>query len=729
MTGAHLALAPQAERLTWLYILALSAVACLSIAGQALVQWSLDRQLSDSTVVNLAGRQRMLSQRLTKAALARQRSSSPNEIAARNQEISEALAEWRQCDEGLRRGDSILRLPGRNSPVVQEMLADLEPHFHAMETAAASLLRADGSPLAALDEVLSHESRFLVVMDAIVKQYEREARYRVAWLKGIERGLLLLTLLVLACEGLFVFRPAIRRLRSTAAAMEQSRQQMETAKQLADSANEAKSRFLATISHELRNPLQAILSSVDLANHTTDNAKRLAHLETISTAARALLVLLNDLLDLARIEAGKLAIASAPFDVVLLTERTLALVKSQANDKGLQLDWQCSDSIPHGLCGDEIRIQQVILNLLTNALKFTPTGSVSVRLSLVSQNDEFVRLRWEVRDTGIGIADDQRSVIFDRFTQISGVSERRGGAGLGLAICKRLVELMMGEIGIESKLGVGSTFWFELPLVQPVNGTFPVVDRGEMPRAAEPKHVLLVDDDPVNRRLLLQLVESLGHRAFAAANGEEAMAKYREESFDVAILDWQLPDMNGGKLASILQKLERDLTRPHTTLIALSAAIQRRTGAEADGSCFDHWLTKPVSRSELAMVLTTAEAIPTACDDHRLRWTEPLRRLGGRRELLIQLAQTWSAALPDMLDRLETASQKNSADEVVRMAHLLAGQASIFEAHELMSVAKSLEEHASNSVDMSLVATLAAQCQKLNAELESWLAEAKLPAL
>lgn len=729
MTSALSDLAPQAERLTKLYILALSAVACLSIFGQLLVQWSLDRQFSDSTVVNLAGRQRMLSQRLTKAALAWEKASSPGEASARSREMSEVLAEWRRADEGLRQGDRVLGLPGRNSSVVRLMLDDIEPHFRAMTTATETLLRGADNQQQTIDQLLANEPQFLGAMDAIVKQYELEARQRVAWLKGIERSLLLLTLLVLACEGVLIFRPAIRRLRSTAAAMEESRQQLELAKQLADSASEAKSRFLATISHELRNPLQAIVGSVELANQTTDNAKRSEHIETISVAARALLVLLNDLLDLARIEAGKLAIVPAPVDAVQLTERVLAMVQPRADAQGLQVDWEVVDEIPNNLCGDEIRVQQVLLNLLTNALKFTKSGNISVRMSVVRQESDHVRLRWEVRDTGIGIPDDQQAVIFDHFTQVSGIAEQKGGAGLGLAICKRLVELMHGEIGVESKLGLGSAFWFELPFAHSVNGEPSVMELGKQLLGVR-RRVLLVDDDPINRSLLSQLVESLGHHVVAAVDGEDAIMKYREEPFDAAIVDWQMPGMNGGQVAARLRMVEREMNRPRMTIIALSAAIEPQAGQEVFRSCFDRWLTKPIRLAELATVLGSGAETPDESKNPDSRWAQPLARLGGRRELLAELAQSWSTGLPDILETLQVATKEHRAQEVARLAHLISGQASIFDAHELVSSAKSVEEHAgANRVVCSLVTTLEAQCWKLGAELQFWLDHGNTPSL
>jgi CheY-like chemotaxis protein len=397
------------------------------------------------------------------------------------------------------------------------------------------------------------------------------------------------------------------------------------------------------------------------------------------------------------------------------------MIKPRANAHGLRVSWQSADGIPSNVSGDEIRVQQVLLNLLTNALKFTPFGSICVRLSLVGREGNYVRLRWEVRDTGIGIPDDQQSVIFDRFTQVSGAGVPAGGAGLGLAICKRLIELMRGEIGVESKLGLGSTFRFELPLGHSPNEAHSDREQGQQILVARRRRVLLVDDDPINQSLLLQLIESLGHHVFAAASGNEAISKFRDASFDLAILDWQMPDMNGGQLAAALRALERELKRPPMTLIALSAAMDREPKRIGDGSYFGRWLTKPVSQAELAIVLGATQVKCDESEHCATRWSQPLARLGGRSELLTQLAESYSAGLPEILNRLRTAAKESRAEDVARIAHLISGQASVFDADELASIAKTVEESAHGErLDSRMLTVLETRCRELVVELECW---------
>jgi len=224
---------------------------------------------------------------------------------------------------------------------------------------------------------------------------------------------------------------------------------------------------------------------------------------------------------------------------------------------------------------------------------------------------------------------------------------------------------------------------------------------------------------------LSELVESLGHRVIAAGGGEEAIAAFRAKSFHTAILDWQMPGMNGGQLADALRAVERELKRPYARIVALSAAVQREPGQAPNGSCFDLWLTKPVSEAELGNVLGHSQTFVSGDDVYAARWAQPLARLGGRQQLLAQLAQTWSAGLPEILEGLQNATNEGRAQDVARLAHLLSGQASIFAAHELISVAKSLEARAvANVVECSLVAALEDQCRKLSRELAPWLAAA-----
>jgi signal transduction histidine kinase len=441
-------------RLTWLYVAALTAVAVLSLTGQILVQHSLRQQRGDSTVINLAGRQRMLSQKLTKAALAWNYATRDEERIQRSQEIRTTLALWQRSHRGLQDGDAELSLVASRSPTVVAQFAKLQPIFEEMVAAAEQLLAATESQgqQQQLNRLLAREPQFLASMDAVVFQLDHEARTRVARLQQIEWLLLTLTLLVLVCEGILVFRPAVQRIRQAA-------QELQVAKEAAESANEQKTRFLATLSHELRNPLHAILGNAQLALESSLAPEQRNYVTTIDQSAQALLQLVNDLLDLACIQAGKLRVQLTAIDLRNVAQRCAAMIQPLAHRKGLRFttDLPPGELVVHG---DALRVQQVLLNLLGNAVKFTDQGHI--RLHAIKQEKV---LRIEVSDTGPGIPLEMQQSIFAAFTQVDGSTRREfSGVGLGLAISAGLVELMNGKIGVESEPGHGSRFWFELPL-------------------------------------------------------------------------------------------------------------------------------------------------------------------------------------------------------------------------------------------------------------------------
>jgi len=237
--------------------------------------------------------------------------------------------------------------------------------------------------------------------------------------------------------------------------------------------------------------------------------------------------------------------------------------------------------------------------------------------------------------------------------------------------------------------------------------------------------VLVADDEAVSRKLLENTLRRWEYEVVCAQDGLEALEILKQpEAPKLAILDWQMPDINGGQLAAKLRALGRELNRPHTTIVVLSAAIEPAPTEHAIELSFDRWLTKPVSQSELALVLGSVHDSGECSEHVNSRWTEPLARLGGRRQLLVQLAQTWSAGWPELLKSLQTALNQGRNADVIRLTHLISGQASIFDAHELAATAKSLEKQArANSIDGSLLTALDVECRTLGRELEVWLAQ------
>ena len=326
--------------------------------------------------------------------------------------------------------------------------------------------------------------------------------------------------------------------------------ELSAARVAAERASEAKSMFLANMSHEIRTPMNGVLGMAELLASTRLDSRQRIFAETIHKSGGALLTIINDILDFSKIEAGKLELETSSFDLRASVEDVAALVASRVQEKQIEIITRFQPDLPNMLIGDGGRIRQVVTNLVGNAIKFTENGHVLVDVSGTA-NDEEASIRVEVTDTGIGIADEKLSHIFDAFQQADTTTTRKfGGTGLGLSISSRLIESMGGKIGVSSKIGVGSTFWFEITL--PTRECEDIVWQPAF--EANGRRVLIVDDVEVNRRILDEQLTSWGFKTELAASGAEALqilgsARDRKKPIHLAILDFHMPEMDGEELA------------------------------------------------------------------------------------------------------------------------------------------------------------------------------------
>jgi signal transduction histidine kinase/ActR/RegA family two-component response regulator len=383
----------------------------------------------------------------------------------------------------------------------------------------------------------------------------------------------------------------------------------ESAQRQAHKLAQAKSEFLAKMSHEIRTPLNGVIAAADLMAATQLNDEQHELLDTLRLSAKTLLGIINDILDFSKIEAGRMVLETVPFTPTVLVEEVVSIMAPAAHSKGLTVRTELSSSLPHSVAGDPLRLRQILLNFVGNAIKFTACGEVVIRAMRLKKGEgQSAWLRFEVQDTGVGIPPEKQAGIFDAFTQAdSSVTRQYGGTGLGLAICKRLVELMGGQIGVYSQPGQGSCFWFEVPLPV-IQENAPEETTAQPSGSALNSHelygvrVLLVEDNPVNQKVAIRMLQKLGCVVELAENGQQALEKLERASYDIVLMDMQMPIMDGLTATRLLRQREQQ-TGHHQVVIALTANAMQTDRELCLEAGMDDYLSKPLTLDALQVML------------------------------------------------------------------------------------------------------------------------------
>ena len=589
------------------YTLALALVASIVTISVFSMLGLLSNQRLDAEIINIAGQQRMLSQRI---ALLAEKASRCNEQSASS--IVHLHTAINKFSNNHQRLTTLESLPSK----IKEMYFDslqLDARVKQYIAQAQSVIETSTCN-APTTFSLSDTTTLLFDLDAVVNEFESEAKQRVEIVSSLEMYLWVFTLLLLIIEVLFIFAPMEKRIKHTIARLTSMSQRAQASAKAANDASKAKSDFLSSMSHELRTPMNGLFGMIELALDTPSNCEN--YLKKAKSSGRQLLALINDILDLSKIEAGKIKVEKGPVDLLQLLDDVVSLQRVYCQNKGIEFHYNKQPDLIPVIQGDATRISQILHNLLSNAIKFTTSGHVCFSVSQHKTNAHY-ELSFSVKDTGIGIAPEQLHSIFQKFEQAEKATTRvYGGTGLGLSIAKQLAQLMGGDISVTSSLSVGSEFIFHIQAQEAMLPELMVKPDATMQCA-------IIDDLQTSREYLEHVVASMAlvPHTFPSA---EAFLNDNPANYDVLILDLAMPHIGGLDLLKMLANMKLS---PFPFVILVSAELEQFECDKSIRHLIWKMHAKPIIRRDLECDLAqlVSKEKPQECKNNQPKDTEVSR--------------------------------------------------------------------------------------------------------
>ncbi|MCX6236299.1 MAG: ATP-binding protein [Bacteroidia bacterium] len=518
---------------------------------------------------------------------------------------------------------------------------------------------------------------------------------------------------------------------------EEAKSKAENATRIAENAVKAKQQFLSNMSHEIRTPMNAIIGFTKVVLKTDLSSKQKEYLTAIKLSGDALIVLINDILDLAKVDAGKMVFEQTPFKMALSISAMLHLFETKIQEKNLELVREYDHNIPEVLVGDPVRLHQIILNLVSNAVKFTAKGKITVRVRLLSQDNEKVTIEFSVADTGIGIPDDKIERIFENFQQASsGTSRLYGGTGLGLAIVKQLVEPQGGTISVKSKIDEGSTFSFTLSFLKTNAEAEIETEPEELDTEIKNIKVLVAEDIPLNQLLMKTLLDDFGFERDIAANGKIAIEKLQTKSYDIILMDLQMPEMNGFEATEYI----RNTMNSKIPIIALTADVTTVDLAKCRAVGMNDYIAKPVDERLLYNKIVglvkkplpikyNGPGIDENCEGKKIKCIDLdylIRRTKSNPNLMMEMISLYLEQTPPLISAMKKSFKEKDWHLLYSAVHKMIPSFSIMGiSADFENMAKKVQEFASTQKQSEgindLVLQLGNVCTQACSELEEEL--------